>query len=159
MSGERIEHWAEHTLRPAAQRIVWAMIRRHPRALRSYAEEGSLALPGFPLRAFRGPAILVAVRAAGADDMTVRADLHELPELLDRIDSWLAEGVLGGVSPTPADLSIAASLTLLLSLGDVEPIVRGRPCEALARRLCPDAPGGVPSRVAPDYWLPALGVA
>jgi glutathione S-transferase len=159
MSAEQVEHWAEHTLHPAARRIVWAMIRRHPRALRSYAAEGSLVLPRFPLRALRGPAILAAVRAAGADDMTVRADLHELPELLDRIDCWLAEGVLGGEPPTAADLSIAASLNLLLSLGDVEPIVRGRPCEALARRLCRNAPGGVPSRVAPDYWLPALGVA
>jgi glutathione S-transferase len=146
------ERFAEEELEPAAVRIAWATIRRDPRTLRSYLAGSSRRVP-------RAAMILRSVRAAGADDMTVRDDMHALPEQLERVDGWIEEGVLGAGDVTAADLRVAAPVRLLLTLGDVRPLVEGRPCAALARRLLPDLPGEVPSRVMPDPWLPLLAPA
>ena len=42
----------------------------------------------------------------------MRDDLAALPGMLQRIDDWIADGVLGGEQLNAADLQIAASLRL-----------------------------------------------
>jgi len=44
-----------------------------------------------------------------------------------------------------ADLQIGSSLRLLSTIGDVRPLLAGRPAEALAMRLFGDFPGDVPA--------------
>ena len=61
----------------------------------------------------------MAQAANGADDIAVRADLLALPGHLDRIDAWIAEGTLGGEALHAGDLQVAASLRLLVTVGDV----------------------------------------
>ncbi|MDQ3675265.1 MAG: hypothetical protein M3401_00450 [Actinomycetota bacterium] len=74
----------------------------------------------------------------------VRADMCALPGHLDRIDAWIAEGVLSAETPNAADLQIGSSLRLLLTIGDVRPLLARRPAEELAMRLFGDFPGDVP---------------
>ena len=57
--------------------------------------------------------------------------------------------------PNAADLQIGSSLRLLATIGDVRPLVAGRPAEALALRLFADYPGDVPAGAYPPDWLPA----
>jgi glutathione S-transferase len=75
--------------------------------------------------------------------------------MLQRIDDWIAEGVLGGGQPNAADLQIATSLRLLMTLDDVRPAIEARPCGEVASRVVPDFPGQVPA-VLPAAWLEPL---
>ena len=64
----------------------------------------------------------------------MRADLAALPGALERIDDWIEEGVLGAETPNAADLQIATSVRLLMTLDDVRPAIEGRPAGELATR-------------------------
>jgi glutathione S-transferase len=88
-------------------------------------------------------------RIHGVDEPAVRADLAHLPAHLDRVDRWIEEGVLGGEAPNAADLQIAASLRLLLTLEDLREAIDARPAGKLARRLFADYPGHCPAGALP----------
>jgi glutathione S-transferase len=83
-----------------------------------------------------------------ADDARVREDIARLPDLLDHVDRLIADGTIGAAKPNAADFQILASVGVLRAFADVGHQVRGRPCEADARRLYPDwpaIPSGLPS--------------
>ena len=61
----------------------------------------------------------------------------ELPAMLDRIDAWIADGVLGGAQLNAADFMIAPSLALILYRPDVLPMFEGHPALELVDRLLP----------------------
>jgi glutathione S-transferase len=67
----------------------------------------------------------------------VRDPLAELPAILDRIDTWIADGVLGGSQPHAADFRVARSLALILYRPDTMPMFEGRPALDLVDRLLP----------------------
>ena len=66
-----------------------------------------------------------------------RDPAQELPALLDRIDAWIAEGVLGGPELNAADFMVAPSLALILYRDDVMPMFEGRPALELVDRVLP----------------------
>jgi glutathione S-transferase len=72
--------------------------------------------------------------------------------MLQRIDDWIEEGVLGGEPPNAADLQIAPSLRLAMSLDDLRPAIEGRPAGRLATKIVPHFPGRTPA-VLPPEWL------
>jgi glutathione S-transferase len=82
-------------------------------------------------------------------------DLAGLPAKLDHVDALVAEGIMGADQPNAADLQIAATLRVLLTVGDLRPLIEGRPAEELARRLFPDYAGDVPTGAFPADWVPA----
>jgi glutathione S-transferase len=63
--------------------------------------------------------------------------LGELPSMLDRIDAWIADGVLGAVDLNVADFMIAPSLALILYRQDLLPMFEGRPALELVERILP----------------------
>jgi glutathione S-transferase len=151
----RAEEWGEEVLQPIGRRLVWPTLARHPESMPSF-QQGS-KLPSIPWPALKRMAPLVTAmekRLNNADDGTVRADLKALPGHLDRIDGWIAEGVLGDEHVNAADLQIGSTLALLHTLGDVRPLMEGRPSTALALRLFPGATGSTPQGVLPPEWLP-----
>ena len=85
-------------------------------------------------------------------DGEARADLAALPRQLERIDGWIAEGLLGGEQPNAADLQIGAIIRLLMSVGDVRPLIAGRPAAQLTRYFPPIA-GELEAGVLPAEWL------
>src|SRR5256885_1288217 len=64
--------------------------------------------------------------------------LAGLPAMLDRIDAWIADGVLGGAQLNAADFMVAPSLALILYRPDVRPLFEGRPALELVDRLLPE---------------------
>ena len=93
-------------------------------------------------------------RLNAADEGAVRADLRALPGHLDRIDGWIADGVLGGEAVNAADLQIATTSRLMLTIGT---------CALLRRAPGRGARDGAVRRVArldsarrvPGEWLAA----
>ena len=76
--------------------------------------------------------------------------------VLDKIDAWIADGVLGGEQPNAADIQIATSLRLLMSFEDLRPAIESRPAGEMALRVAPDFPGRTPP-VFPAEWLACAG--
>jgi glutathione S-transferase len=63
------------------------------------------------------------------------------------VDGLMADGTIGADEPNAADFQILASVGVLRAFADVGHEVRGRPCEAAAKRLFADwpaIPGGLP---------------
>jgi glutathione S-transferase len=124
--------------------------------MESYAGDAKLPLPVGLMR----PALPLTARLMAfknkARDEAARADLAALPGQLDRIDTWIAEGLLGGERPNAADLQIGSTIRLLMSIGDVRPLVEGRPAASLARYFPPLA-GEIDAGVLPAQWLPTPG--
>jgi glutathione S-transferase len=153
---EDAERWGEEIFQPIARRLLWPAFARAPRAMVGYQEgQRSPALPA-PVVVAVAPVITRLERRLNhATDDALRADLQALPQHLDRIDAWIAEGVLGGEAANAADLQIAATLRLLMTVADVRPLIAERPAGELALRLFPDHAGEVPAGTLPAEWLPA----
>ncbi len=152
---ERAEQWGEEVLQLLARRVTWCALRHAPHAMRGYLAGAKLPLP--PSLALLGAPLVLwaAVRINGADDTTVRADLAALDGHLQRVDDWIADGVLGGATANAADLQIGSSIRLLQTLADLRPRLDARPAGALARRRFPDYPGECPALALAPPWLAA----
>jgi len=149
------ERWGEEVLQPAARRISWNVLKRDRSPLASYAEGARLGLPiGLAVKT-AAPIVAAASRMNSADDEAVRADLAALPGWLQRIDDWIAEGVLGADPPNAADLQIGASLRLMMTFDDVRPAIEERPAGEMAVRAIPDFPGRA-APILPRAWLEPL---
>ncbi len=136
---EEAERWANETLQMAARRILGPAVIRDPPAFSRATGDGRLGYLLYKRALTRRlivPRILGGVFAAGP-----RADrqlLTELAAMLDRVDAWIAAGVLGGAQPNAADCIVAPSLALILYRPDVRPMFEGRPALALVDRLLPE---------------------
>jgi glutathione S-transferase len=153
---EEAETWGDEVLQSLVRRIVWQALSRDTNAQLSYLAGLKLTppVPAFMAKLSGGMVGWAERKINASTDSAARADLASLPGHLDRIDAWLAEGVLGGESPSAADLQIASSLRLLLTLDDVVPMFEGRPSADYARRVFPDYPGHTPAGALPQEWLP-----
>jgi glutathione S-transferase len=136
---EDVECWANDTLQMAARRTALDWAVREPSAIARATADGRM---GYLLyrralaRRLIMPLIgrlIFAVGRSGDRDL-----LAELPLMLDRIDAWVAEGLLGGAQLNAADLMIAPSLALILYRPDVMPLFEGRPALDLVDRLLPE---------------------
>jgi glutathione S-transferase len=150
---ERIERWADEVWQAVARRLLWVAFARSPRAMPSYQEHARLRLPAPVVYAVAPFATFAERKMHDATDERARDDLRALSGHVDRIDGWLAAGVLGDETPNAADLQVATSSRLLLTIGDVRPVFAGRPCEEHALRLFPQWDGSVPAGVLPAEWL------
>lgn len=152
---EEAEAWGDEILQSVARRIVWGALSRDRKPIRTYLEGARLGVPTSVAAATSAPIVALSARFNQATDEHVRADLAALPALLDHVDELIGDGVIGGSEPNAADLQIAPSLALLMTLDDVRPVLEGRPAGALAQQLVPDFPGHAPP-VLPPAWLAPL---
>lgn len=142
------EAWGDETFQPVARTILWPALKARPDAIPSY-QRGS-RLPGLPAPVVKllAPGITAAEQKLNTTDFaTAEQAIRELPAMLDHIDQLLADGVIGGDEPNAADLQIAPTVRLLLTVGDLRPLIEGRPLAAWARRVAPEPPGAVPPGV------------
>ena len=151
---ERAERWGED-LQNATRRIFYAGARRDPQAFRSVMTPGRSPASRVTLRMAAPLIVRLATGAHRATDEAARDDLAQLPEQLDQIDAWIADGLLGSDELNAADFQIAVNVRALLFAEDLAPFIEGRPAEALARRVAPDYPGCLRS-VLPPEWLAPL---
>jgi glutathione S-transferase len=136
---EDAERWANGTLQMDARRIVTAALRREPSAVGRLCAEGRLGPLLYKHEIARRILIPTLVGSAFAPGpATERKLLAELPAMLDRIDGWIADGVLGGPQLNVADFMVVPSLALILYRPDTRPVFAGRPSLQLVNRLLPD---------------------
>jgi glutathione S-transferase len=152
---EEAEAWGDDVFQPLGRRLIWPAMKRSPAAAPSYARDAKLKLPPTVVRLAMPMISRAEIALNKASDEAARADLAALPGYLDRIDGWIADGVLGGAQPNAADLQIFTTLRLLMTLADLRPLVAGRPAETAALRLFPDFAGEMPAGALPAEWLPA----
>ena len=155
---EEAERWGEERLQSMARRIgrlggvrsidvrLWgARAARMPAAALAVRTSG-------PLVRYYARASELDGRRGGTEE-AVRADLAELPGVLDHADALLADGTLALDPPNAATLQILSSVALLDALADLHPIIGERPSAQAARELFPDYPRPIP-RWIPADWLP-----
>jgi glutathione S-transferase len=140
---EEAERWGDEVLQPVPRRLTWWAMKRDHSGARSFLEGARLGIPiGLAARTAR-PIIWMSARLNKADDEAVRGDLAALPGMLDKVDEWIAEGVLGGQEINAADFQIATSVRLLMCFDDLRPAIERRPAGVLAMRICPEFPGRI----------------
>ncbi len=152
---EEVELFGDEDLQQRVREIFLWSVRKQKAALRSYLEGAKIGLPHGLAVKTSGPFIALDARAREATDANVRRDISILPGMLQRIDDWIAEGVLGGEELNAADFQIAPSLRLAMSLDDLRPAIENRPAGELALRVVPTYPGRIPA-VLPSAWLEPL---
>lgn len=149
---EEAERFGDEELQQRVREIFLWSFRRDRSGLIGYLEGAKIGMPHRLAASIAGPFIALDGRARGATDENVRAAIADLPRMLDLIDGWIEAGILGGESPNAADLQIAPSLRLAMSLDDLRPAIEGRAAGRLATRIVKHFPGITP-RVLPPEWL------
>jgi glutathione S-transferase len=144
------ERWGDEELQDLGRRLPWGALHFRPEAMGTFAGGEPLDGPGtdFAIKYVHSSWRYHKITAARLHD-----DLAGLPEKLAHVDSLVKRGVIGGDTPTAADLQIGATLRVLLTLGDLRPLLRGRAAERIARRWFPDYPGDVPVGAFPAGWV------
>ena len=151
---EEAEAWGDE-FQQKPRRFSWWAFKQNRPPMASYSEGARLGVPvGLAVKT-GGPLVAVAARLNDSTDANVSADLSSLRADLDRIDAWIADGVIGGPQPNAADYQIAPSLRLLMSFDDLRPFIEGRPCGEMAMRVVPEFPGRTP-QIFPADWLAGL---
>jgi glutathione S-transferase len=136
---EAAERWANDTLQMAARRIALGWAVRDPSAVPGSTADGRMGhLLYGPALARRLIIPLIGRLIFAVDGPSDRALLAELPPMLDQIDAWIDDGVLGGAQLNAADFMVAPSLALILYRPDVPPLFAGRPALQLVDRLLPE---------------------
>jgi glutathione S-transferase len=136
---EDAERWANDTLQMAARRIILPAALRDPAGFSRVTGDGRLgALLYHHAYARRLIAPMIARNVFAAGGRAERELLGELPGLLDRVDDWMRQGVLGTPELNVADLMVVPSLALILYRRDVRPLFEGRPALDLVDRLLPE---------------------
>jgi glutathione S-transferase len=136
---EEAERWANETLQMAARRIALAWAVRDPAGSSRSGADGRMGYLLYRNALTRRLVIPQIGRLIFAVDPAAgRELLADLPAMLDRIDAWIADGVLGGAQLNAADFMVAPSLALILYRPDVRPLFEGRPALELVDRLLPE---------------------
>jgi glutathione S-transferase len=151
---EDAERFGDEELQHPIRQLLWWGFKRDKHSLASYSEGAKLGIPVGLAVATGGPLIALSARFNEATDANARAALAAMPDLLDRVDAYIADGTIGGTEPNAADLQIATSIGLALTLDDLKPLIEPRPAAALAHRIVPNYPGRTPP-IFPPAWLPA----
>ena len=146
------EQWGDEELQDLGRRLPWAALHFRPEALGTFGGAGPLDPAGtdFAIRMGRATWKYHGITAQRLAD-----DLSGLPAKLDHVDELVEAGTIGGETPNAADLQIGATIRVLLTVGDLEPLLADRAGEDLARRWFPDYPGEIPAGAYPAGWVPS----
>ena len=141
---EQAEDWGNEVLQPVPRRLVWNGVGHDRSTLGTYLEDAKLGIPISVATRVAPPIARLARRLNNATDEAAARDLAALPGMLDRIDDLIERGVIGGAERNAADYQIATSISLLLTMDDLRPMIEGRPAGRLAREIVTRQPGHLP---------------
>ncbi len=146
------ERWGDEELQDLGRRFPWGALHFRPEAMGTFGGAGPLDGPGtdFAMRF-----VHATWRYHGITCEILERDLAGFPAKLDHIDELVERGVIGGSEPNAADLQIGATIRVMTSVGDIEPLIEGRAAERLADTWFPDrGQGRVPAGAFPPHWMP-----
>jgi glutathione S-transferase len=132
---EDAERWADHELQMAARRVALASDLSTMTMRGADGRLGPLLARSRSMRAVQSHTARWIFRA-GARNLD--ALLDAIPPMLDRVDSYIGDGVLCGEELNVADFSIAPSLALLCYRPELSAEISRRPAGALVDRLLPE---------------------
>ncbi len=145
------ERWGDSELQDLGRRLPWGAMHFRPEAMSTYGGADPLDPAGtdYAIRYVRS-----AWKYHGISAERLADDLAGLAPKLDHVDRLAAEGVIGGEAPNAADLQIGASVRVLLTVGDLVPLIEAGAAAAIARRLFPAYAGSIPAGAFPAGWVP-----
>ncbi len=145
------DRWGDEELQDLGRSLPWGALYFRPEALGTYAG-------GDPLDPAGTDYAIKFVRATwkyhGITAALLAEHLAGLPAKLEHVEALASEGVIGGEDPTAADLQIGSTLRVLMTLGDIAPLIAGSAGERIAMRWFPDNAGHVPAGAFPAGWVP-----
>jgi glutathione S-transferase len=141
---EEAEAWGDEVLQPVPRRLIWNALKHDRSTLETYLEGAKIGIPTPIAARTAAPIAMAARRFNRATDENAQRDLAALPGMLDRVDELIDRGVIGGAERNAADYQIATSISLLLTMDDIRPMIEGRPAERFARDVVKNQPGHMP---------------
>ncbi|MGB0873428.1 MAG: glutathione S-transferase [Solirubrobacterales bacterium] len=150
------EAWGDGDFQDIGRRLSWAHLARDASGVESFSEGQPVPLPKFMQRLAAAPMSKIQAKLNRADDESVKSDLAKLPEMLDQIDQYIADGVIGGEQPNAADLQILASLWLWRSMDDLRPAIDARPSGKACEALFGEPGGRIAGGILPAEWFEAV---
>ncbi len=153
---EEAERWGDEVLQMTARRLALAASLHGPEGMIDRGNDGRLG----PLlwrneRVRLAGTGLLARLVFRANRATEPELLESLSAMLDRVDGWIAAGVLNGEELNAADFMIAPSLALLCYRRDLKEQIEARPAAGAGRA---HPPAGA-CRVRPEPTPAASGFA
>ena len=143
------EEWGDRELQDLGRRLTFGTLHFRPESFGSFGGVGELDPPGTD---FAMKYIRQSWRYHGITAERLAGDLRGLPEKVERIEAFAADGIVAGEAPTAADFQIGATIRVLLTVGDLDAFLIGTAGESIARRWFPDYPGRVPTGAYPASW-------
>lgn len=138
---EKAEAWGEEVLQPIPRRLALNALKHDRSTIASYLEGASSGIPTSIAARTAAPFVMASARFNRASDEAAERDLAAVPGMIDRVDELIERGVIGGAERNAADFQIATSVSLLLTMDDLRPLIEGRPAERLAREVVPNQRG------------------
>ncbi len=144
------ELWGDADLQDLGRRLPWGVLHFRPEAMGSFAGGDSLDPAGtdFALKLLRGTWKYHSISMAQLGE-----DLTRLPAMVAEVERLAREGIIGGDEPNAADLQIGATIRVLLTIRDLDPVLAGTAAAGIANRHFPDYPGEVPVGAFPAGWV------
>lgn len=144
------ENWADGHLQDLGRRLPWGSLYFRPEAMGTFGGAGTLDPAGtdFAMKFIRS-----TWKFHGISCELLAADLKAFPPMVGQIGEFAEQGLIDGDKPTAADLQIAATIRVLLTVGDLHETLEGTPAERIARRYFPDYDGLVPAGAFPEGWI------
>ena len=146
------DRWGDEELQDLGRTLGWGALHFRPEALGTFAGGEALDPAGVD---YAIKYVHATWRYHGITAALLAEQLAGVPEKLDHINELAAAGVIGGPSPTAADLQIGSTIRVLMTVGDLEPLLGDCAGTEIAMRWFPDYPGHVPAGAFPDGWVPS----
>jgi hypothetical protein len=132
------ESWADGVLQQWARRMVASTGAQDPDALAGRGADGRLGVLLTRHERTRRTVARAVLMAFRVTKEQLRDDRERTGELLDQVDAWIADGVLGGDELRSPDFAIASSLALVEYIVALQPELRRRPLMELIERVFSD---------------------
>jgi glutathione S-transferase len=149
---EVAELWGEQTWQPVPRRIFRWAVSSDSELRTTMLKAMGAPVPGVTQWTLV-PVAQFYLRYEGGGKKAARRDVAEIPSHLDRIESLMEDGTIGGTELNAADFQIATSTRVLLNFPQLRPLIEGRPAGDHAMRIAPDFGREMPVKL-PAGWLP-----
>lgn len=144
------EVWGDEYLQDVARRLAFGALHFRPGSMGTFVGAGELDAAGTDFAAKNLRGIWKYMRLTPSQLME---DLARMDGTLARIETYASDGILDGDEPTAADLQIASSARVLMTVGDLLPALDGSAAARIALRHFPDYDGAVPAGAFPPGWI------
>lgn len=145
------ERWGNDELQDLGRRFPWGALHFRPECLGLLAGGDALdpAATDYAIRF-----VHAAWKYHGISCERLAADLEAFPAKLDHVEELAEQGTICGESPNAADFQIGATMRVILSVADLEPLAGGSAAQLVADRWFPDTGRRIPAHAFPAAWLP-----